>query len=1113
MSEHNQYHPEGSLNLTGLIPPSAQVRLVSAASTASARSWPAGIDLPSSGSYVVTGASGSGVSSFLIDTAIARLAAGADPEGLVVIASSQEAGSRLRRELAQRLDNYASSASLVRSVHSLAHSVVSHIHPEVRLSTGAAQDAEIRTLLAGHAATGAGNWPAQYRPALAYAGFARQLRDFLLRAGERGLGPEELIRLGHHYQRPMWVAAGEFFAEYEQINSLRGNPSYSAAEMINHALAALHGSAAQPAAVPSTWHTVIVDDAQLLDPQSAQFIAELSRQAQLSVVGGDEDQAVYGFRGASAHWLRQLRTEATVIDLGPSRRQPAPTCLSIVNSPAQRNLEVIDAIRRRHLDDGIPWQDIAVIVRAASDIQSVSRTLLSAGIPVHISPTDTVLAHNSLIAALLLALRALSEPLSDSQLEDFATGPVGQADAILVRRLIRGLRRWAPAQRGIDSLRMLLEADSDPATSTAAQDAADAAAGTVAAPAADAAAADAAAAAGVQLDEVLSGVELETLRRMWQVLAAGRAAEREGSIEDIIWAVWSASGLASHLQHVALRGGAAGSQADRDLDAVMTLFDRAGDFAERRHGAKLSDFIAEIEQQELATGVRDRRLASPAAVTVLSAHGAVGQEWDTVIVLGLQEGQWPSLLITGSLFDQQELIDLSAGRDFDGGAATPLGSERTRYRAQLAERLAEERRLFHVATTRHRSRLHIVAIDDMHSDPAYSPSRLLSLLDPHRSNMVQRLRSVAIAQAYRAGEPLPVAAPASPTAPELDQSDLVPHLTVLSRAELVADLRRILLAADSDESTKTQAARQLARLAAAGVPGADPQQWWTARATAGNEPLELPTSLSPSRIERLLQCPLYAELGPLADDGQPTLAAHRGTLVHAYSEAVARGVDSAVARERVLAAFAQLDDSPAWARAASQERFAQMLDNVTAWMSFSPRQLVDVEVAVDVPLDENIRIRGRIDRLELGENDTYHIVDFKTAATAISQTQAQDNIQLQTYQLALASGQLVEDPPGTGRMSIHAAEDGQQGLALDGAALVYPAHQAQSPDKTPTATQRDQAPLSPERTVELREQLRHAVAQLRGPQLRPQAGPYCSYCPLRHMCPAQEEGGISTDVR
>src|SRR5699024_4804744 len=152
--------------------------------------------------------------------------------------------------------------------------------------------------------------------------------------------------------------------------------------------------------------------------------------------------------------------------------------------------------------------------------------------------------------------------------------------------------------------------------------------------------------------------ERELLERVRFVLHAGREAMAEGSIEEILGAVWEGTGLSSHMTAVSLRGGAAGSQTDRDLDAVRALFDDAGDCMERYPTAGPRSFIVHISEQELPTGVRERRGVSPEAVTVTTAHATTGREWRHVIVAEVQEGSWPSLGETGTLLGQEELIDL-----------------------------------------------------------------------------------------------------------------------------------------------------------------------------------------------------------------------------------------------------------------------------------------------------------------------------------------------------------------------------------------------------------------------------------------------------------------------
>ena len=73
----------------------------------------------------------------------------------------------------------------------------------------------------------------------------------------------------------------------------------------------------------------------------------------------------------------------------------------------------------------------------------------------------------------------------------------------------------------------------------------------------------------------------EPAQRVARPLAVARAAiGAGGSAEDVLWAIWDASGLAREWQRVSAAGGPAGAAADRDLDAVLALFDKAAHFAD-----------------------------------------------------------------------------------------------------------------------------------------------------------------------------------------------------------------------------------------------------------------------------------------------------------------------------------------------------------------------------------------------------------------------------------------------------------------------------------------------------------------------------------------------------
>ena len=1026
---------ERPANPVPVLPPNPGVRLVSRDPEITEREWP--IALPERGRWRVTGAAGSGVTSFLVDTVVEKLRSGADPDGILVITASKEAGTRLRRQLHDRLltgdhdTDFVSSAPLVRSVHSLAFALLRQLHDEhIRLITGAEQDGVIRELLAGHAADGRGDWPAEMRPALTFVGFARQLRDLLLRAVERGLSPEDLEEMGRRFRRPLWAAAGAFLREYEQTMALTGTHNYSASELV---------AAVLERELPTQWHTVIVDDAQHLDPKSGELIARQLPTGPdgLSVIGGDPEQSVFHFRGASPAFFRGYTPDPDKdVDLGASRRQPSVRIV-VTDSASTENSIIADTARRAHLQDGVAWSDIAVVVRSTAQIRGVRRALLAAGVPVHISPTDVVLSEQNLVSALLLGVRALSEELTASELQQLIIGPVGGADPVTLRRLLRGLRRHNPEARGMDTLAELLRP-------------------------------------GVELPDfgdILTQREWDILTRLRGVLESGRTAlQEQGSVEEVLWAVWQATGLSDRLLAAALRGGATGSQADRDLDAVMSLFDSAGDFVERHPGtASVTSFVDHVREQELPTGMRDRRSATPDAVALLTAHGSVGQEFHTVVVAGVQENSWPTLSETGSLFEQEDLLDF-----VDRGIEPDVPVSHT------VSRLQEERRLLHVAVTRAAGKLLVTAVDNLEASEPVEPSRFIEELATAHDVPVEHI----------SGEP-------ETTGGEESYS---PGVRILSRSSVVAELRRAVSDPGARDDVRRQAARQLARLAEAGVPGAEPEQWWTTTTPSVDTPLEIRTGLSPSRIEGVLNCPLRAVLGRLDEEGDTPIAMVRGTLAHSYLEALGRGVDEEYARLLTVAALRTVLNEPEWRVPGEVANFQRLLERTKLWLdnSRSAFTQLGVEVPVHVDISEGVRIDGRIDRLEEDTGGNVYVVDLKTGKNVPSKDNAQENMQLAAYQLALSRGEFVDGEVRT---------SSSPGVALEvgGASLVFP---ASALVKVPT---REQAARSEEQLDELAAVLPRLQHDMAGPRLIARINPTCSTCPITGICPVQNEGRTVTD--
>ncbi len=83
--------------------------------------------------------------------------------------------------------------------------------------------------------------------------------------------------------------------------------------------------------------------------------------------------------------------------------------------------------------------------------------------------------------------------------------------------------------------------------------------------------------------------------RIAGLLRTARAAARGGgSAEDVLWAVWEQCGLADGWLEQSARGGVKGAAADRDLDAVVALFDHAARFVDRLPHAGPELFVDDL---------------------------------------------------------------------------------------------------------------------------------------------------------------------------------------------------------------------------------------------------------------------------------------------------------------------------------------------------------------------------------------------------------------------------------------------------------------------------------------------------------------------------------------
>ncbi|MGP9724118.1 UvrD-helicase domain-containing protein [Corynebacterium sp. AOP40-9SA-29] len=1039
--------------------------------------------------YAVLGGPGTGKSSLLVDTVVHFLDAGGSAEDVMVLTPSKEAAGALRDQITEALrtrDSYATTGTMVRSVHSWAFAYLRAVAQESgdgdgttaqpRLMTGAEHDLQIRTLLRGHAEDGAGRWPADVRPALPLVGFARQLRDLLLRAAERGVDARSLRELGEAHHEPMWTAAGDFLHEYGQIQALSATNNLNASELLHTTLAQLDAHPDVLDRHRDRVRLVLVDDAHNLDPASGQFISRFMTPGTRCLVAGDPDQCVFHFRGADERFLtgvaadedhrvvlsrshrlpgdlvaavNQLETrlpaQPTRVALRQGREQSdapdAPSALAVRRSPSRTadTLTVTDEVRRAHVLDDVAWDDIAVIVRSTADIPALRRAMLSHGVPVKVDPTSVVLADQPLVRVILLALDALVRPLTGVEMQQLVESPIGGADPVMLRRVERAVAPLLAGTglRAMDAVTAMVSGQ----------------------------------ASAEQREHWTSRFgprEHQVIDRVAAVIAAGRAAlevrATTSPVEQVLWAVWQAADLSNSLQVQALRGGTLGSQADRDLDAVMSLFDLAGDVVERNPAATLETFLEDVRSQELPTGGRDRRGVRPDAVEILPAHAAAGRQWSVVVVAGVQEDSWPAGPTVGGLFGQQELVDL-----VDRGIAPNVPVSRA------AAALAEERRLFLLAVSRASRRTLVTAVDSAGDDTAVASRFLDDIAEIAGSAGTEVSADVSDAP-QDAPQDAPVAA--------------LPR--VLALEPLVAELRDAVCDARRAGHERDAAAHNLARLAEAGVHGADPDQWWGVAEPSTTGPAVVtrgeaaPTvRISPTTLDTLDEgCDTVAFLRGLTG-GASTEPMKVGVLIHAVAEGFANGLDHADARDIVTDAVPYLVDGPEWTAAPLLESCLNAVDRLHTWILERDGlgRSVSVERKLERPIGETaagvpVVLAGRTDRIETDAEGRTTVVDFKTGRTAKTKKEAAESRQLAAYQLLV---------------------DGEPGLTPDGAMLVYPRREAAK------VTVLQQAAMGAAELEEFRALALDAAARVTGP-LFEATSQDCETSEYACLCPACRAG-------
>src|SRR5699024_2762060 len=189
------------------------------------------------GPLLVLAGPGTGKTTTIVEAVVDRIdRRGIDPSRVLVLTFGRKAAQELRERITGRLRR-TTREPLAMTFHSYAYALIRREFQRMgdlapRLLSGPEQLMEVRELLRGELHDGADGWPERLRPALDTRGFAEELRDFLMRAQERGFHPGSLDQLGQERDRDDWRSAAGFLDRYTGRFDIAPVPTLNYAELV-----------------------------------------------------------------------------------------------------------------------------------------------------------------------------------------------------------------------------------------------------------------------------------------------------------------------------------------------------------------------------------------------------------------------------------------------------------------------------------------------------------------------------------------------------------------------------------------------------------------------------------------------------------------------------------------------------------------------------------------------------------------------------------------------------------------------------------------------------------------------------------------------------------------
>ena len=924
-------------------------------------------DSPASKIVPVFGSPGSGKTTALVARFLGLVARGASPDEIVVIAATRESANTLRDQLALEYQG-ATTGPLAKTLTSLAFSILAgKAKREGRkapvLVSGSEQDQLLKEILS-EAETGA--WPKNLDSTVrSLTGFRTELRDLIAACLEHGISPTQLTELGKAQGLTQWIASAKCYQSYLEKLNQGDRARYDSASLLRSAAIQLESEEQLPSEI-SQLKTILVDDAQELTPAASELLFQLTRFGAGVTLIGDPDVATLGFRVANPKAMLLLaeriaaRVDQTVepIFLEPAhaiRRPEISAALSRISSS-------IDAARAGRQRKGLnpPAEVLATdeglqvrVFRSESEELSfvageLRRRHLFDSVPW--SEMAVVARSRPALEKLALSLSAESVPVqvigsANSLRDDHSSGQL--------LRLARTCLDDTPV--GLDLAVEILTSELGGLDQLGilrlkrslrkqAQD--------------YEGSSDQLLVEAFENPNAFSLVrspEARAAEKVVRLMQATRqlAAEPGTTAEAVLWNLVSETGVLKRWVVLSRGVSEIAIQAGRNLDSILSLFAAASRFAERNPEARAIEFIQDQLEREIPEDSLALNNRSGEQVLLLTPSGLIGKRFDTVVMPGLSEGVWPNLKPRSSLLGANVLDALVAG-------------EITQARDLKRSELPGELRMLNKAAGACRQRL------------------IMSATDKEEEQLSQFLPLVH-------GSYPPTESKSSKT---------------YTLRSIVGELRRELATANGTHPN--QAALGLARLAAAGIPGASPRSWYGLLPVSTTEPLtdleNEKLQIRPSQLENFLTCPLHWFIqthGGSAGSFQATL----GSLIHEVLE-VSQSSDLAELEKLKLSRWNSLEFEADWLEELGRRQAARMLSNLADYLKqfeSAGGRVLAREQNFNFELG-NLQVRGQVDRIEQLSDGNVVIVDLKTGKLAASAADTLVNPQLALYQMAVLEG-------------------------------------------------------------------------------------------------------------